>query len=146
MSRTNLRRPSTRFPLRAKSLSSSWVSAIAVTGAAPVDGAYFLYDRLGTGTNWQAVTSAASTRTTANTGLTAAAGTFVDFKIVVDAAAGNVFFYTNSVIAVTNSANIPKTSGAAFGPLMSIVKSAGTTSRAVTLDWWYMRQDFTTPR
>jgi len=57
-----------------------------------------------------------------------------------------VFFYTNSVIAVTNSANIPKTSGAAFGPLMSIVKSAGTTSRAVTLDWWYMRQDFTTPR
>ncbi len=122
-------------------------------GAASVDMIAVIYDRLNWGPNWALVTGNNSTYTTNDTGLTVAAGTFVTFQIVVDAAGNNVYCYTNTiagalpVVAVTNTTNIPKIAGRAFGPLHSILKlNAGTNSRTITFDWWDFSQYFTSTR
>jgi hypothetical protein len=113
------------------------------TIAEHTNGVYFEYDRL-TSTNWQFVTCNNSTRTKADTGV-AASAKWTGFRFEVNAAATSIVPYINSVALTAATANIP-TSARLMTPLFHIVKSAGTTSRALNLDYFYMDHTWTSAR
>ncbi len=124
-----------------------------VTNAAnQVDGAYLLYDRLGSSTgsaasaNWQTVTTAGSTRTFTTSSTAVTAATWIHGRVVVNAAASSVAYYIDGVSIVTaHTTNIP-TGSQLVGCGWCIKKSAGTTARTVIVDALELQCAFTTPR
>src|SRR5262245_5696690 len=107
-----------------------------------VDG---IYIKLTTAdTEFQFVTSNNSTRTTTDTGVTAAGGTWYRLRIEItnnsEARCYLAAFATGplTTLVATNSTNIPSGSTrTTFGGGLNIIKSAGTTER--TLDFSYQR-------
>jgi hypothetical protein len=91
-------------------------------------------------------TSSNSTRTTTDTGIAIAAGTWYRFKAVVtNASTADCYLITDSTyhsngrsygaIVVTNSTNIPTGAGRETGAGLAMIKSAGTTSRGLQYAW-----------
>lgn len=112
----------------------------------PANGVYFNYsDNLNSG-NWVGKTSAASSRSSANSSVAVINSAFVNLGIVINAAATSVAFYVNGT-QIANSplaANIPT---ASIQPFAQIVSSVGVlTTASVLIDAFYMTQTFTTPR
>lgn len=121
------------------------------------DGAYWLYDRLGTSTgsaasaNPQAVTANSGTRTfvtsVSNVVITGWQGVYVTVN-----AAGNVATFSNylnngtgpSTIVSDITTNIPVGNALGFGWLL--VKSAGTTTRTIQFDFIDVQAGFATKR
>lgn len=116
------------------------------SGADFVDGAYFRYDRLAAGANWRCKTASNSARTDTDSGVAVAAGPWVKLKVVVNAAASEVYFYINGALVATNTTNIPSGAGRGTGALMQILKSAGTTLRGFLVDWVWLHVDFNVAR
>ena len=105
--------------------------------AAPTDGAYLYWDD--TQTFFRARTRNNSTETDTSFAVAPAAGTWYRIDITVNAAATSVAFSLTpaggATTTVTNTANIPTESGRETTILAGIIKSAGTTSRALYLDY-----------
>lgn len=111
--------------------------------AAPVDGAYIYWDN--TQTNFRYRTRTNSTETDIDSGLAPVANTWYAVTVSVNAAGSSVAFsveVNNSrATALTNAnagtitTNIPTAGGRETAMGASIIKSAGTTNRAVTLDY-----------
>jgi hypothetical protein len=149
-------------------------SAIASNNA--TDGCYFLYDRgnvatsgcnTGNANKWEAVCAQAGTRTivlldgTSQNGACAAgsittvssavaASTLPDtniyhLKIVVTSASSAVFSI-NGVTVATLTTNIPSTSTNMTSVIIGLLKSAGTTSRSLLLDYSRVAFDQTSAR
>lgn len=114
------------------------------------DGAYFEYDRLTAGDFWRVKTANNSTRTAVDTTTAVVAGTWIELKVVVNAAGTEARFYINGTeVAGTGypiTTNIPITASRSTGLGMQIVKSAGTTTRLLNVDYFWMIQKFTTSR
>jgi hypothetical protein len=117
-----------------------------------VDGAYLLYDRLGSSTgstastNWQTVTTAGSTRTFTTSSTAVVEDTWIRATVIVNAAASSVSFLINDAAIVTaHTTNIP-TGSQTLGAGWCIKKSAGTTARTVIVDALELQAAFTTPR
>lgn len=106
------------------------------------NGAYFTYTHGTNAGKWQAVTASAATRTTTDTGV-AAVTTFSIFEIRVNQAGTSVTFYIDGTLVATNTTNIPT---ATTGVLGQIVKSLGTTSRKLSIDWASLNVTRTTAR
>jgi hypothetical protein len=115
------------------------------TGA-PTDGAFFYYSDAGANPNWYRRTVSNTVLTSTDTGVAAVAGAWIRLKIVVNADATSVEFFINDVSVGSNVANIPSGVGRNTGAVYSIIKSAGTTDRAVYIDWVWLHIDLTASR
>lgn len=112
----------------------------------PTDGVFFRYvDNVSSGA-WVAVCRANAVETTASTGV--AFGTeWQRLEIEVSPAANQARFWINGALVATITSNIPSGASRQTGVLpLSIVKSAGTTSRTVRLDFVHVRGQLTAPR
>jgi len=111
-----------------------------------VDGAYFEYTNTGSTPNWYRCTASNSTRTKTDTGVAAAAGTWTRLKVVVNANGTSVEFFINGVSVNVNTTNIPTGEGRGTEAILSVIKSAGTTSRTIDIDWVWIHVDLATSR
>lgn len=122
-----------------------------VTAANQVDGAYLLYDEGGVSTgsaasaNWQCVTTSNSARTFTTTSTAVATG-WVTLRIEMNAAGNSVEMFVNGSSVCTHTTNIPTAAGreTGFGYLM--IKSVGTTSRTMDVDYVMAQSEFTSAR
>lgn len=109
------------------------------------DGVYFEYDT-GQSANWRICAANNGSRSKTTTSVAVAADAWINLRIVVNAAGTSAEFFVNGVSVGTISAQIPATAGRLTGPGAMILKSAGSTNRAVWIDWVWSRILFTTPR
>lgn len=86
-------------------------------------------------TEWQCKTADGGTRTTEDSGITAAADTWYRLRITCDGG-GNVTFSIDGTDVKTITTNLPD-AGDYWGPLYKVVKSAGTTHRRCWFDYHY---------
>jgi hypothetical protein len=126
-----------------------WVAAgflDTLTSKTQVDGAWIEYDRAVSGNVWRFKTSSAGVSTTQVTTTPVVAGSWVKLKTVINAAASSVSYYINGTLVGTAiTTNIP-TGGNTIGPAIALIKSAGSTSRLINIDFWREKVVFTTPR
>lgn len=112
----------------------------------------FIYDEGGVITgntaspNWKIVTCNSSVRTFTDTGVAVSAGAWVKLEILINAAATSVEFFINNVSVGTISTNIPSGISKAMIINNQILKTIGTTSRNLYMDYVAYKQTFTTPR
>lgn len=124
------------------------------TAANQVDGAYFLYDEGGVSTGstaaayWQTVTVSNSSRTfnTSLTQTTVTANQWYRLGIEVNATGTSVAFYINGSLVATHTATIPTASGRETSVMSLLIKSVGTTSRTVDVDYINAVAELTTAR
>lgn len=100
------------------------------------DGAFFRYTDSVNGGRWQAVTRDGGSETATDTGVTADQDPAV-FEIRVNPDCTSVKFYIDGTLVATNTTNLPDADE--FTGMMpgSIVKTAGTNSRAFHIDYAY---------
>ena len=117
-------------------------------GTAPVDGVYFYYSNAGTTPNWMCVTVKDSTATSTSSGTAVVAATHYRLGILTNAAASSVGFYIDGVLKVTTTTNIPNNGlwTDRVGAISALIKSAGTTSRTVNVDYVAVSDWLTTAR
>jgi len=110
----------------------------ATTGD-PTDGHFFRYTHGTNSGKWQAVTRINNVETATDTGETATAMTngspMPRWKIIVDNSGTNVDFYINDRRVVTHTPSGFTGSSRLTGIAYSMIKSAGTTSRAFFIDY-----------
>lgn len=124
------------------------------TAANQVDGAYFLYDEGGVSTGstaaayWQTVTVSNSSRTfnTSLTQTTVTANQWYRLGIEVNATGTSVAFYIDGSLVATHTATIPTASGRETSVMSLLIKSVGTTSRNVDVDYINAVAELTTAR
>jgi hypothetical protein len=107
------------------------------------NGCGFIYNRAVNGANWQAISRSAGSQTTTNTNVAVAGNTWVKLAFRVNAAGTSVEYFINGVSVATITTNI---GAQADREGAWIIKSAGTTSRTLQIDYWFDQQTFTTPR
>ena len=110
------------------------------------DGAYFLLSS--SPVNWQTVTSKAGTRTTKTSTVAPVNGTWVKFRIDINAACTSIAFYMDGTLVATHTSaeNLPDTTSNNCGIMFDILKSLGTTASVFQVDYVRMTQSFTTSR
>ncbi len=116
-----------------------------------VDGAYFEYTDVGGGTptpNWYKCTAANGTRTKTDTTVAAVIGStaWTRLKVVVNAAGTSVEYFINGVSVGIRDTNIPTAAGQNSTPILTMIKSAGTTARTIRADWTWLHVDLTVSR
>lgn len=116
-----------------------------ITGAAGTDGVYFRMSSASTAAAL-VVTRSNSTETATVTGWTPVLNTYYRFKFIVNAAASRVDFYVNDALIGSSTTNIPSAAGRELGVGISLLKTAGTTSRVVDVDYIKYLKDFDTQR
>jgi hypothetical protein len=123
-----------RFTYRAGFMDTATVDAI--------DGCYFRYvDNVNAG-NWQGVCRNNNAESTCNTAIAVAANTWYRLDVVVNAAGTSADFQTDSTTRCSVVANIPTGAGrgTAFGSM--VLKSVGTTTSLVDVDYIQVRGEF----
>lgn len=99
------------------------------------DGCYFRYGSVYNSGKWQAVCTNASTDATADTGITVVAGNIYNLKVAVNAAANSAVFSINGSTVATITTQIPTATGRQTGFGVYVIKTAGTTARAIDVDY-----------
>ena len=112
----------------------------------PNDGAYFKYQRSVTGTFWVCSTANNGARTNTTTAVAPANLIMQVFKIDVNEAGTSVEFRIDGTLVATHTTNIPSASARSTGIGQKIVKSAGTTSRTLYVDYIHLQGSRTTDR
>jgi hypothetical protein len=103
------------------------------------NGCAFIYDEGGVGTgttaspNWQIITANGSVRTNFVTSVTVATSTWYSFRIESNSTFTEIKYYINDTLVLTETTNIP--TGITTQPVVSITKTAGTTNRAIAVDY-----------
>ena len=106
------------------------------------NGVYFMYDRA-TNVNWLVKTANTSTRTSTDSGVAVAAGSWIHLAFVVNAAATSVEYFINGTSVGTITTNIPTVFIDWF---YKFRKTVGTTNRLFALDFHFHNVDFTSSR
>jgi hypothetical protein len=113
------------------------------TAVAQVDGISVVYDKTTQGNNFKFVTTANSTATTTDTGVTVAAGVYYRIKVTVtNNTTASCFIVADAsgvqygAAVATQTTNIPTGAGREFGGGVNLLKEGGTTSR--TVEYVYM--------
>lgn len=107
------------------------------------DGAYFKYtDNLSAG-QFEFVTANNSTRVATASGITVAAGTQYNLKVIVTNILGTLtaFWYINGNQVGTTTTGLPITTGRDLTIFTGIQKTVGTTARTVEVDWVYLNYE-----
>ena len=116
------------------------------TGGDFVDGAYFEYDRLGSGANWFKCSASNNTRSKVDTTEPVVAGAWIRLKIVVASGGASIQYFIGGSSYGIVTTNIPTGAGRETGLIMMMIKSAGTTSRLMNIDWIWLHFDLTASR
>lgn len=109
-----------------------------VNNAEAVDGAYFSYIHSANSGKFELVTSSNSVRTRTDSGITVAINTWYVLKVVVLNVSGTLtarFYINDTQVGGDITSNLPSTTARATGYGIHIVKSAGTNSRYVLVDY-----------
>lgn len=112
----------------------------------PTDGAYFKYQRSVTGTFWVCSTANNGARTNTTTAVAPVGLTMQVLRINVNEAGTAVEFRIDGTLVATHNANIPSASARSTGIGQKIVKSAGSTSRTLYIDYIHLQGSRTTDR
>src|SRR5271169_2056757 len=109
------------------------------------NGVYFQYTDTGSTPTWAIATLASNVSTTTQTNVTVVAGTWYTLRFDVNAAATSVSFYINGTATNVGplTTHIPSVN---IGPNISVQKNAGTTSRELDADMFYLYQKLTSSR
>lgn len=109
------------------------------------DGVFFRYTHSENGGRWQAMVADAGSRVSADTGVAPTATVNQVFRIVVNQAGTEALFYIDGVLRNTVTSGLP---GAGDFTLFNnkIEKSAGTNTRAMSIDWLYLKTTRSTAR
>lgn len=124
----------------------------AASGADSTDGVYFRYTHSVNTGKWECITRSNSVETATDSGVTVVAGTWYKLLAIVNAAGTSVSFYIATGTAAhgaavqTHTTNIPTTTARATGYGVTILKSAGTTSRTFDVDKVQLAHELTTER
>jgi hypothetical protein len=115
--------------------------------AESTDGAFFRYiDTVNSG-RWQCVTRANNVETATDSGVAAAAGTWVKFEVEVNAAGNSIAFKINGTTVQTHTTNIPTGSGRGTSYGNMVLRSVGTANfTSLLMDFAMCRQIFTASR
>jgi hypothetical protein len=120
----------------------------------PANGIFFTYDEggvvaFGAGNapspNWKCVAINSLTRTFFTSSVAVVAGQWYKLRIDINAAGTQASFYIDGNLITTLTTNIPATS-TALGVHSVIVKTVGTTARAMQTDYFMYDEIFTNPR
>jgi hypothetical protein len=126
----------------------------AVNYQNPINGIFFTYDEggvvaFGSGNapspNWKCVAINSLTRTFFTSSVAVVAGQWYKLRIDINAAGTQASFYIDGNLITTLTTNIPATS-TAMGVHSVIVKTIGTTARAMQTDYFNYEEIFTNPR
>lgn len=120
-----------------------WIGPTSSAALEPSAGVYFKYTHSLNGGNWVAYTATGGSRTPINSNV-AASTDFVRLGWVMNAAGTSVEFFINGVSIGVQTLTIPTTTALYFQ--WSITKSAGTTSRTLTVDAYKYIQTLNVPR
>jgi len=102
----------------------------------PTRGAFFRYDRLNEGANWQCVTRSGGVETVTDSGVAVVAGftqAGTKLEVNVNKAGGSVSFTIDDSKVATHTTNINTSGRQGYGG--TILKSAGTTEVGAGWDW-----------
>jgi hypothetical protein len=114
---------------------------------ASTSGIFFIYDE-GVGTygaaspNWKCITKNGILITSTITSVAVTASQWYVLKIIVNATATSVGFYIDNVLVATHTTNIVTL----ITPRIAMQKTIGTTSRSAFVDYFLLKQIYTTPR
>lgn len=108
------------------------------------DGFYFEYDR-STSTKWLRCTANNGTVTRTATTVDVAADTNVKLRATVTGGTVVDYWIDGAHVGQVTT-NIPTGAGRVCGPIAAIVKTAGTTSRELWMDYFYLNAKFNTAR
>lgn len=117
----------------------------ATSSTVPVDGVWFEVDEGVNSGQWQLKASSNSTATTTNSVSAPAANTWYKLRVDINAAGTSAEFFIDGSSVGTVASNIPTGTGRGTSPAVFIVKSVGTTSRTIDIDYALIYQKFTTP-
>lgn len=120
-----------------------WNDSQTADGA---DGVYFRYTHSENSGRWVLVARSNSVETATNSTATVPANSWDRLRIVVNAAGTSAEGFVDGVSIGTVASNIPITQARATGMTTGIVKSAGTTSRNIVVDYIMVKQAFTAAR
>lgn len=109
------------------------------------DGMYIEYDE-SSSPNWRGCNANNAVRTKTSPVIIPVAVGWNTVSMEASSNGGAVNFKLNNTIFANNVLNVPKTPARSFGWMFSIIKSVGTTSRSVYVDWVDVRKEFTTSR
>ena len=112
------------------------------TNTQPQNGCYFQYQDNQNSGKWQCITTSGGVSTTSDSGVTTNTN-YNNFKIAVDAAGTNVYFYINETLVATNTTNLP--SSLLMGGIALSCSSADT-SNNVLYDMFYFLKNLSTSR
>lgn len=123
-------------------VSEEFIHAIGwsdTLSAEPASGLYLLYDRLGLGTTLRACSATGGTRTRTDTSVTLNAGDWIRAQIKLNAAGTSCEFWigvngATPTLRATLTTNLPGATSL-WAWVSLLLKSAGTTSRTVDLDY-----------
>jgi hypothetical protein len=121
----------------------------STNGSDPTDGAFFRYTHSVNGGRWECATRSNGVETATDAGVSTGIGstTFVKLRVLTDPSVPNVKFYVNGSLVQTHTTNIPSGAARATGLVpASILKSAGTTSRAMYVDYAEFKMTLTSAR
>lgn len=110
-----------------------------------VDGIYFEYDRANSA-NWICKSANNGTRTEVISSTLVQQGQWVKLSMTVDSATSQVDYYINESLAGSITTNIPTSTARICSPNIKLVKTSGSARRNIVLDYYYLRQIFTTAR
>lgn len=126
---------------------------VSTTSVVPTDGIGFIYDRLTYGNFFAVFTvnNGASTitpldGTSGNPSCAVVAAANNNLRYEVNAAGTQVDFYIEEVLVKSHTTNIPTSAGRECGPNFGGVKTKGSSSSSMNVDYFYLRKVFTTPR
>lgn len=108
------------------------------------DGFYFEYDR-STNVNWLICTANNGTVTRTDSTIAVAADVNVKLRATVYGTTA-VKYWINDAYVGQVTTNIPSGAGRVCGMIAAIVKTAGTTSRELWMDYYYLNAVFNTSR
>lgn len=126
-------------------ISMGYGDTPAGAGITQTNSTTFVYDRLNSGANWICRTRAAGVATDTNSNHAVSTTAYETFRIAVNATGTSVVFSINGTPVCTNTTNIPGFLQP-IGPLTKIAKSAGTTARIATYDYFWQAIQWSTPR
>jgi hypothetical protein len=116
----------------------------SVVSATPTDGAQFVYNRDGLGTNWFVQNRAGGAGSAVDTGVAVAPNQAHEFIVSWTPSGGVKYWYDGVVIAnLTNNIAAPAN---LFGAGAGILKSAGTTARNFVVAYQEVYARWSTPR
>jgi hypothetical protein len=116
----------------------------SVVGSTPTDGAQFVYNRDGLGTNWFVQNRGGGAGAAVDTGIPVVTNSAHEFIVSWTPAGGVKYWYDGTVVAVLTN-NIPS-SAQVFGAGAGILKSVGVGSRNIVVAYQETYIRWATPR